>query len=452
MPDTKAFSRAKWFVLSLLAIVFFFTFCYTDIIETQTKGIYFFQGLFSGRFSDLYHYESVFYIPIHIIFGIWCLPIAVLELIGIHAMDTVFTYLWSKLLVMVFGVGCILVYRKLLKMISCGDLDFWTFFLCASPLFWGSLLVIAQYDVIELFFGMLAIFLSAKEGYCSWKSFIFMSIAISCKLIFAFGAILLLLVREKRLLYLFRDIVVIMIIPTILFLLFHPFAFASNGGDMSTVYASAKFSLVSLPGLVDMPFFYLVFFADCAIAFFYMKPGNEREYILNIAWLMTSCYSAFILMVDLSHPSWAILIVPFLLLLLAGDQVSQVKNAFLGAVFQLSIFIIQVYIFDWVYLTKDCFQFLLLRNCQSIHLFGKNIARGSTLMDKFGLNQFVAPLASFSLILIILLLFQNNPWYSAPTIRTGVGFMKAGKTWVTWILLVFMTAFLLLSIIISLLM
>lgn len=448
---TKAF-RGKWAVLAFLLLVFFLTFYYVDIIITQNSGIHFFQGLLTGTFYETYYFESVFYIPIHILFGIWCLPVTLLELAGVHAAGTVGAYLWAKLLVVGFCIGVLWLYREMLKLIGCRDVDFWLFFLCASPLFWGPTMVLAQYDVIELFFGMWAMLLAAREKELSWKTLLLLSVAVACKLLFTFGAILLLLVKEKRLGYLLRDLIVMLALTAVFFLIFRVGNVIKVYDELSVGYTQEKIISTALPGLVEMPYLFLVFFADCAIAYFHMKPADSREFLLDMAWLLTSCYSAFVLLLWGSHPFWAVLLVPFLALLLASRENGQVENMLLGIVFQLGTMALQVFVFFWMYLEESCFSYLILRNRKSMKLFGKDILSGSAIIKALGLQQMMPPLAALTLVIAAVLLFRNNIWRPIRGTDAGAEAAEKAKRWMELFLLVFMVLYFLASCVIALIM
>ena len=447
---TKTFDDLKWIILFSFFVLFFFTFYYADIITTQNKGILFFQGIISGNFSELYNFESIFYIPVHIIMGIWCLPVTLLELIGIHAVDTVGAYLWSKLLVVLFGAGCVYCCRKMLMVLDNKDPNYWIFLLCASPLFWSPTLVLAQYDVLELFFGMWAILLAAREKTLSWKTLLLMSFTVSCKLIFGFGMILLLLVKEKRIAYLLRDTVILLICPALLLIVFRTGIISIHHINMSTDYMSSKINSVALPGLLEMPLFYLVFFGSCAIAYFYMFPENGKELIVDISWLFTCVYVAFVLLISYSHPFWAVLLSPFLLLLAASEEHRQPENIIVYVLLQFCIFLLQIYLFDWVFLAKDSFKYLLLRNYSGALLFGRDIPNGAAVIVKYGLEQFLPAVASFALITALVLLVRNNVWYSRPERNiTGLSTTTV-KYWTEGVLLLAMILYIYVSCVIGL--
>ena len=447
---TRAADTLKWIILFSFFVLFFFTFYYADIITTQNKGIHFFQGIISGNFRELYDFESIFYIPVHIIMGIWCLPVTLLEMYGVHAVDTVGAYLWSKLLVVLFGAGCVCCYRKMLMVLDNTDPDYWVFLLCGSPLFWSPTLVLAQYDVLELFFGMWAVLLAAREKELSWKTLLLMSITVSCKLIFAFGMILLLLVKEKRIAYLLRDAAILLICPALLFIVFRTGIISIHHINMSTDYMSSKINSVALPGLLEMPLFYLVFFGTCAIAYFCMFPENGKELIVDISWLFVCVYVALVLLVSYSHPFWAVVLPPFLLLLAACEERRQAENIIAYVLLQFCIFLLQIYLFDWVFLAKDSFKYLLLRNYSGALLFGRDIPNGAAVIVKYGLEQFLPAVSSFALTIAMVLLVRNNVWYSMPERNlTGLSTTTV-KYWTDGVLLIAMMLYIYVSCVIGL--
>ncbi len=410
---------AKWAVLSVLFLFFYLTFCFPDILTTYDGGIRFFSGIFTGRFSEIYNYESIFYIPFHFLFGIWCLPITLLELAGVHLAESVFACLWAKLLPVLFLAGCICIFRRLLKETGCRDLSFWTFFLCVSPLIWGPVFAMAQYDVIELFFGMWAVLLAAKEKELSWKSLFLLSVAVACKFIFIFGAVLIVLIKEKRIVYLIRDAFAILGVSLLLLLVFGFGGLTTEPGDLENTYFFSKIISVSISGLIDIPVLFLIFAADCAVAYFYMRPENSREFVVDTAWALSCCYIAFILLIRNSHPQWAVILPPFLFLMMAARDASRVENILVGSAFQLGTFVMQIYVFDWVYLVETSFDRLILRNVHSLYLNGSDVWNAASLIRRFGLDKLMPVVSSFTMALAILLLVRNNVWRPAANIECG---------------------------------
>lgn len=425
--NAKKSPYIKWFFFIVLAGVFFFTLSYSDIVSTLHRGMDFFDSLLSGNGFNNYTYETSHYIPIHILFGVWCLPMLLLCKLGVLCADSVFVYLWAKALLIVALLTLIYSFRKLLDIVECDDKDFWTFALCTSSLLFLPTFSMGMYDILEISIGLYAVTKAAKEDALSWMTLVILSVAVSFKFLFIFAAIVIVLIKEKRILYLIRNMLVVMSFSAFFFLIFTvgKVGTLDGGGLVNNYYCYIADKV--FPAMYDMPLFFIIFFITCFSAYF-SKPGKGKEFVKSVCWHCALAYVGFSLFLSSAHPQWFLLLVPFLLIFLAENKLSATENILLLLLFELTITIVLAYKFDWVYLTNNNFSYLLLKDIQPLHLGGHEFADFRTLVSRLGLDWSINVLTAFSFSTAIFIFARNNPWKPAAPLGDGRS-LPALKRW-----------------------
>lgn len=409
--NAKLFNKIKWIILGALLFSLYITFLYDDIVITYTHSLNFLDCLFSGNFLGFYDYtlENIFmefpadyYILIYIIFGIWNFPIWVLiKMFGIDPYS-VATLLWAKTILLVFIAGVFWTIHKIFEIMEEQEKEHVYFMMSSSLLFVLPVCVMAQYDIISLFFVLIGILQCIKADNVSWKAIIAFAIAIPIKILAVFPVVLIILLKEKRIIEIVKKMFLSML-GLILCIL--PYI-ANDGFYKATQYNGGWFDKLSretIPsGWSGISIFWLVFCVLCILAYC-MHQESKKELLNQIVWILSAFYCSFFIFVE-AHPQWSILVVPFLVMLIRKEDKNFSINVLLETVANVSLAISQAYFFCWVYCT-DTTSWLVMRNVEKISdLLELNSLRIGPIAELLPLINAVY-LAAVMGILVI-----NHPW------------------------------------------
>lgn len=150
-----------------------------------------------------------------IIGQVWCLPVNICyKLFGPFEPANIWTVWWYKIIIMIFYVLCIKEMCKLADKagITKNNSKWMIYIFTTSLLVCLPVLQVAQCDAIYMFFALKGINYYLEDDY--WKFLIFMMLSIDCKYMAIFMFIPLVLLKEKRLLFIVRDLIVgVILIP-----------------------------------------------------------------------------------------------------------------------------------------------------------------------------------------------------------------------------------------------
>ena len=380
----------QWICFAVIALFWFLCFSHGDIVATYDHGLAFLDSLFSGHPLDFYTNSgnnaifgstAIYFIPLYVIFAVWNFPCWLLIHLFNIEMNSVGCLLWAKGLLVVCVVGSAIVLKKLLTISESKDPNFWSFMYCSSLFVMLPVFAVAQYDIIGVFITLIAILSYSREEKISVKTILIFSLAISLKLFALFPFVFAVLLKEKRILYVIRNVLggfivtVITMSPYILNNSYTTISSDFNEGMLGRMLA------ITIPtGLnVGISLFFIVFFATCIFAYC-LKPQSGKEFICNIAWLGTLFYLGFFLFVNLAHPFWIVIMSPYIILLISQNMCQLKLNILLEFIYELSIIFIHSSVFYWIYLNQGSVSFLVLKNMPiNNNLLG---------MDSFGENPF----------------------------------------------------------------
>lgn len=408
----KNYKKIKWGILCFFALVLFLSFLYGDLVITYTHSLNFLDCLFKGDVLNFYEYTldrfylgypADYYILIYVIFGIWNLPIWILSRLFGFDQYSVLALLWAKAILIPFIVGIFYTIREMLKLLDEKNREPIYFLMASSVLFVLPVFFMGQYDIISLFFVMCGILQCIKEDGISWKVVFFFSLAIPIKLLAIFPVLIIILLKEKKIIELVKKIAGIMLAT-----LFCILPYIRNDAFYeATQYNDGwfgKLEIEKLPSGVDgISIFWLCFFAICIIAY-QMTQSNRKQLFKQMMWLLTAFYGFFFIFVDV-HPQWSVLLVPFIILLVSRENHDYKLNRLLEIIVELTLIIIHAYRFDWVYLTD-----------QTSYLFLKNVEAKFNLLGIDSLGQITVierciPLISALYLAAMLgILILNHPW------------------------------------------
>ena len=323
-------SRLKtgtWIEWSLLAIVFivsFFIFMYVDITNTIDNSVLFSKAVFSGNFFNFYdysidnantsfpaNYEMLAYIP----FAIWNLPLAIGNMLfDFDYMHSTLALLWAKSFIVVLAVVMMYYVYKILRFIKVEKEKavFGIYTLSTSFLFFWPVFIIVQIDIVAVVLILIGFYHYLKNNN---KLFIlFFALAIPLKLFALLLFIPLLLLKEKRVIFIGIKIVLVYLAELMCMLIYHGseaynFALKSQSEDAM----SALFNFTDALGARKTSLFIIAFFALCLFCYLYKLDKKDDETKLSMPVLVsTLLWGSLMIFVEL-RGYWLIYLAPFLI-------------------------------------------------------------------------------------------------------------------------------------------
>ena len=194
----------------------FFTMYYADITVTCQFGITFLDSLFDGKGLGFYANAlaagiapegAVYDIGTYVVFGIWGIPIWLLkETVGVSVLS-VGSLLWFKFLLVIFLFGTVYFVVKIALQLGFSHHEsaaISIIYILSSTVVM-PVFVVAQYDVLALFFLLLGIncYLDRKEK----QFFIWIAVSMTIKPLTGLILLLLILLFEKRIVYIIVDLI-----------------------------------------------------------------------------------------------------------------------------------------------------------------------------------------------------------------------------------------------------
>ncbi len=323
-------------ILSLITIVIcFLFFLQGDLIHTALSSYAYLQG----HIIDFYEYNKLHlggndYLPtLYLIFALWNMPLHLLGLAsyptlevsnGLHwnllmQYPTAIEIAWWKTLLALFYIGSAIVIHKIADLIESPHKtksSLVSTLFATSPFVIFSVFIFSGYDVISVFFTLLGFYYYLKKNI---KCFIFFfAIAISCKYFAAILFFPLILMIEKRPLYIAK-LLILGALAVALGLCFYwgsevfreeifnlmlhkikgnPLQNITLSGQFSLAISLIRFSLASL------------YIASC-IHIFFKKFKSKTEWQKYAVFMSLFGYALMFLLVKW-HPQWSIIITPFI--------------------------------------------------------------------------------------------------------------------------------------------
>ncbi len=314
--------------LVLFFIAFFiayFIFMYLDITNTIDNSVLFTKAIFSGNFFNFYdftidnastnypaNYEILAYVP----FAIWNLPLAIGNMaFGFDYMHSTIALLWAKGIIVVFAVITLFYIYKILRLCSVSkDFSMLACFVFATSIFffWPTFLIV-QIDLPALLLMLIGTYYFLKDNN---KLFIlFFAIAIPFKMFAIFLFIPLLLLKEKRIIFIAIKTIFVMVPQLLCKIMFmgseaYNFALTSQSKDGM----NSMFNFTDIIGPRKLSLFIVAFFAICVFCYIYKynDKNPQLKFYLPI-YIASLVYGALMIFVQ-TRGYWVIYIAPFLIL------------------------------------------------------------------------------------------------------------------------------------------
>lgn len=343
-----------WYLLGLVMLPVFLFFCfYKDFSLTMNQSLVFNDCFFSGkahRFYSIVNEKALngdfYYWPDTLAAGANYSAINYMTLgfvnLPLYAVDRLFSLdlpllpyqVVVKLLYFVLLFAMVKIMQDIAKGLGCSEEKAkWTGFMFASSsLLIFTSLIILHLDIFPLFFALLGI--RAMLAGNVRQELVFFSVAVLYKPYILLGILPMLLLQEKRILYLVRNAAAVLAGTLLQSVIYH----------FDAGYAEVKAFMENQYGFVDKFFgsgfvyernaqggiasYFIISFVLICVAAYAIRvtPHTEERggksivdrrslYVL----LPTLVYGSFILFVEW-HPNWLLLLVPFLILTMANAR------------------------------------------------------------------------------------------------------------------------------------
>ncbi len=330
--------RAEYIVGALIVIAAAFMFCFTkDFKLTVTQSLDFNDCLFHGKLFRYYseinelalsgHYSKAwpqtllaganYSIINYATVGLICLPVYIFD----RLFDLSVSFLVYEAIVKAAFAAIMIYMSKIVfdigKILKSDEKDAGWTALCflTSPVFLFASIIISHLDIFSILFLLLGIKYMAKGNH--WLELLFFMLAASYKPFVLLGIIPILLLREKRILYLIRDAVVVMfgiLLQSVVYG-FDP-GYQETQKFMSETYGfigrffGVGFAFKRNCYDSTVSYFIVAFVLICTAAYMIRKVRWELVFALPFMVM-----GAFVMFVQW-HPNWMVLVVPFSALML----------------------------------------------------------------------------------------------------------------------------------------
>ncbi len=330
--------RAEYIVGALIVIAAAFMFCFTkDFKLTVTQSLDFNDCLFHGKLFRYYseinelalsgHYSKAwpqtllaganYSIINYATVGLICLPVYIFD----RLFDLSVSFLVYEAIVKAAFAAIMIYMSKIVfdigKILKSDEKDAGWTALCflTSPVFLFASIIISHLDIFSILFLLLGIKCMAKGNH--WLELLFFMLAASYKPFVLLGIIPILLLREKRILYLIRDAVAVMfgiLLQSVVYG-FDP-GYQETQKFMSETYGfigrffGVGFAFKRNCYDSTVSYFIVAFVLICTAAYMIRKVRWELVFALPFMVM-----GAFVMFVQW-HPNWMVLVVPFSALML----------------------------------------------------------------------------------------------------------------------------------------
>lgn len=378
-------SKADWLLMLIVSVFCFLTMYYADITVTGQYGLTFLDSLFDGRLFSFYENAlssgiapegAVYDIGTYIIFGIWSLPVWICHrIVGLSALS-VGSLMWFKLLPVLFFVASIRQVTLIAQDLRCSvrrSAEVSLIYLLSSTAFF-PVMVVAQYDVIPLYFMLRGIHFYMMRD--QKKFLFFFAISMTVKPLTILVLFLLILLREKNV---FRILISLLEGCSLMILCKLCYGFneayrTSCGGFMAKNLPNLLNA--SIPGSYGtVSIFILLLFLIYISA--YMSNAAEMGVAEN-RWMILMAYGIWASFCTFGSmtPYWAIYLAPFAVLTVCLCRENVDRLLLVDLIANIALTVLLIMKFPWVYGGDHTYSYLLLKTyCINV----RNGEQGTTI-------------------------------------------------------------------------
>ncbi len=401
-----------YIIFGILAVLMFITFQQGDILKAAGSS----YALLQGHIFDFYDYTANeyglwnTYMPsTYIMFAIWNIPLKLLGIVTEPGLDAATgVVMWYKLLPSLLYVISGFIVYKIAQVIGMGNKKSK---LCAyayltAPIGFFSQFIYGQFDIFTVFFMLLGVYYYYKKN--NWLFVLFFAIAIPFKLWPALFFVPLLLLREKNIWKIIRDVLLAAVLYAAEFIIFHDSEVFMNyviGYETTSYIYTAGLNV----GMGSVSYVILLWGFICGYAYF-KKPETDVE---NVHWSLYLSCLVLIAIFGLSQwePQWLLLAMPFLVLsafINRDTRIFMIIDLIMMALF--TVYIVNMW-------PDNVDQQLF-----SMGVFGgfveEYLGTGLTMRQLFGIKDMGVVLTAFTALLIVSVIFKQ-PKYCLGDIKTN---------------------------------
>ena len=342
--------RIYFYILILVLCILFFSHIYGDILITSRHGMLlidhvlngdiasFYQNSFSSS-GNIYHtsnYYAIYNILIYITFALWNIPLYILEnIFQVDVMNNLFCLIWMKSILLFFLYLNIKIFNDILNQFdfSYQDKFLANFSILSSVGVLCPLFVTSQYDIIGLYFILIGVYKYLKSE--RFRFIFYFSIAICFKSYALLVYIPLVLIQEKRILFVFRDILMGLFLIVITKL---PFILSTPNLALSEIDFINR--LLNLSSMSINPLIFVLVIIYCAS--YYYRDINKEEKNKFCVYILANTLLYFIIMGGSTKPYWIILIVPFITIINVNNKKLYKYNLILETLILMSFTVLKM--------------------------------------------------------------------------------------------------------------
>lgn len=346
----------------------FFTMFYADLTVTLQFSMTYIDSLFDGKFASFYNNAlatgiapegAVYDVGIYFIFAIWGLPVYILNKLFHISYLSVGSLLWFKLLLVIFIFAIKWTIEKIAEEIGIDVKNAGKWWL-VSPLMVFPALVVAQYDIVPVFFMLLGVWYAIRDE--KMKCILFFSISFIMKPISMIGFVIVLLMKEKKII----DIIkygILSVVPILVCKLIYMINPVNNptNNDFMTMNLMELFNVGIDLGNGRISLFVLCLFLICAYCFMYEPKENKESDGKYLIWCLYLVWLAFCIFTSV-YPYWIIYMAPFIIMISFFSKDGINKVLIMESIASIGFIFVLTYKYTWVYGGSKTYSYLLLQN------------------------------------------------------------------------------------------
>lgn len=422
--------------LAIIMFGIFCTFCYGDQIITQEHGITFLHMLFRGEILDFYPYcaentqmVATYDLTLYVIFAIWNIPCFLYEHFTQNvAQDLGFWIMYGKSIVFAFYILSVYLLNKLCQDINIVSDNFegqskkyLLIYYALSPLLTLYSLYSGNYDIISVCFilyGIDALIRGKKKGFI-----ISFAVATSMKYFPLLIFIPILLLREKRVLIIIRNILLTLSVSIVERLIFHNNTVTEEYPSSFVLSFFTGDGQVNSLGIGNMSFYMFLFIILCVYCYLQSCDDNlgyyrKIIYVSNVTWII------FFLTVPY-YCYWIVYLMPFLTLLIWSTSKNMFINIVLECAFSVSMIIVSM--MRAPHILGACGPFFFIPQIAR-NVFGEgtvlpnNYTMGhylNEINENIGFNVFLVAIVVASILIILVINYPGKRVQSLIPTLTG---------------------------------
>lgn len=411
MSNIFKIKKTYWIIYSLLGLFLFISLSFPDINISTNSSYNLLDELLNPNISFVYEPESAFYVPIHMIFAVWNLPLWLLSNAGFVIRGSYIVILWSKMVIALFFIGTVMIIRRFYKLLNTGNIEFWIFALCSSLFIFLVIFDMVQYDIFGIFFGLLGIYYSICEERLSPKTLLLLSFALSFKFLFVFAIINVILLKSKKI----RDVIInlaSMLVVPLIFIFINSFIksplMETEAGLESLYFIKFTKSMI-ISGTWNISLLFVALFSIYLFVFEIDKPKNKNDYLKTVSWSSFFAYFSIFAFGYTIHAQWQIFMGIFLFLLLPIIKTKDMKILYYEIIFELSL-LIQQSVLWWFFFYEERF-YPELYGTSCSHPFSiYNKTSLAMIIQAYDLDDFMPVFASLFFVLGFYIVFKTCPY------------------------------------------